>query len=504
VTGISAGSAAYYWKAGTGATFAPKALAHKWNGMFDCGFSTSHVDTLGPLRCYWYAAASHLALWEDFHVVTANKWDSEFGADVRHADVTQLQGAGASASIFKGDLSTLESRVGGTTLLRSTWTDARAPYLDELAAANLPADIDTLKSRVGATFSFTGGDVKATLDSETVVLTNFSAANAALWENMLDGTGGETLYLGRIKLAGSTSTGLLDIDNAGGPGIDTRGTTYGLYAAATGNGHGIAGVGNSTGSGMMLDGGISGGHGLAATSFGGMGSGKGISSSIAFTGDITGSVSGSVGNVTDGVNVNRVAGETVSAVGGLNFQTFVQNAGSTTTKVLDNVGTASGSGGTSNVNVVGIAGTSIPAIDGVNWHTFFNAAGSTSTKDQDDVGTASVGSSVTANVMKVAGRSVSNVAGLNFYTFFNAAGSTSTKDQDDVGTASSTGGTVNVNVERIAGHTVHDTSGINFNTFHYAAGSTSTKDQDDIGTALAGGTTVNYTIDVTNITETEA
>jgi len=36
--------------------------------------------------------------------------------------------------------------LAATALTNATWTDARAGYLDELAAANLPADIDGLKT----------------------------------------------------------------------------------------------------------------------------------------------------------------------------------------------------------------------------------------------------------------------------------------------------------------------------------------------------------------------
>lgn len=93
VAGLSALSPAYYWKNDSGATFLPKTLAHSWNGQYLCGFSTSHVDTLGLLRTQWYDDDLHLMMWEDFDVVPANIWDSKFSTDKLEIDVQQWYGA---------------------------------------------------------------------------------------------------------------------------------------------------------------------------------------------------------------------------------------------------------------------------------------------------------------------------------------------------------------------------------------------------------------------------
>lgn len=52
-------------------------------------------------------------------------------------------------------------------------------------------------------------------------------------ETMLDGTGGQTLTMGQLRINSSSANGAIDIDNSGGPGIDTRGT-IGVYARASG------------------------------------------------------------------------------------------------------------------------------------------------------------------------------------------------------------------------------------------------------------------------------
>lgn len=48
--------------------------------------------------------------------------------------------------------------LAATALTDTTWTDARAGYVDELAAANLPADIDEIKTTVTLTLADTGTD----------------------------------------------------------------------------------------------------------------------------------------------------------------------------------------------------------------------------------------------------------------------------------------------------------------------------------------------------------
>lgn len=68
-----------------------------------------------------------------------------------------------------------------TALTNATWTDARAGYVDELAAANLPADVDTLKTRVGDPSGDTLISLTAKLgDSASSLVELLAALNTAL------------------------------------------------------------------------------------------------------------------------------------------------------------------------------------------------------------------------------------------------------------------------------------------------------------------------------------
>ena len=87
-----------------------------------------------------------------------------------------------------------------TALLNTTWTDARAGYLDELAAANLPSDIDTLLTRITAAVAL------ASVCTETR-LAELDAANIpTTTDNILEDTGTD----GVLLAATATSAQLVD------------------------------------------------------------------------------------------------------------------------------------------------------------------------------------------------------------------------------------------------------------------------------------------------------
>lgn len=70
-----------------------------------------------------------------------------------HADVTGLNGAA-----MRG---TDNAALAATALSTAIWTAARAGYLDELAAANLPSDIDGITDAIGALNDISTADVNA-------------------------------------------------------------------------------------------------------------------------------------------------------------------------------------------------------------------------------------------------------------------------------------------------------------------------------------------------------
>ena len=61
-------------------------------GMMRVTLDTTDTNTLGVLRVAFAKAATYLPVWQDLMVVTANVWDTLFGADLLQADVTQLLG----------------------------------------------------------------------------------------------------------------------------------------------------------------------------------------------------------------------------------------------------------------------------------------------------------------------------------------------------------------------------------------------------------------------------
>jgi hypothetical protein len=168
-----------------GGNIAQKAEAtsctHDELAIYGCPLGTTDTDTLGRLQL-WVHEGGALLVWHEFMVVPANVWDSFFGADYLHINVAEISedataannaeaffdgtgyagtnnviptvsaltghtvqtgdsyarlGAPAGASIA-ADLVTIDNFVDD---LESRLTAARAGYLDELAAANLPTDI---------------------------------------------------------------------------------------------------------------------------------------------------------------------------------------------------------------------------------------------------------------------------------------------------------------------------------------------------------------------------
>lgn len=165
-------------------------------GVYGCVIDVTDTATLGRLQL-WVHEAGALPVWHEYMVVPANVWDSLFGADKLQTDMTQCGGSATPAGaipnaaadgvgglpisdaggldldaklantnevtaarmgaltdwINDGRLDSLLDAIPTTAMrgtdsaaLASAYTAARAVYLDELAAANIPADVDTLKT----------------------------------------------------------------------------------------------------------------------------------------------------------------------------------------------------------------------------------------------------------------------------------------------------------------------------------------------------------------------
>lgn len=106
----------------------------------------------------------------------------------------------------------------------------------------------------------TGGPVAANM---TQISGDGTAADN--FETMLDGTGGQTLTLGQLRINANNANGAVDIDNSAGAGIDVRATggNSAIVSIGSGTGHGASFVGGSTnGAGLRAAGGGGTGHGI--------------------------------------------------------------------------------------------------------------------------------------------------------------------------------------------------------------------------------------------------
>ena len=214
------------------------------------------------------------------------------------------------------------------------------------AAGGLPDDTDA-NGRVRVVDGTGAGEIDTT--SGRVGITGLVDASAAKLDDILDGTGGTGLTLNSLVINGTAAGGVVDIDNAGGPGIDVDGTTFGLdidssagpgiavdgeqgmtiHGAAAIWGFGIEIAGTGTGNGVYVAGGnasdavkfsatANGFHGMHLSGQGtgsGLytqrnvaGSGYGIDASLGginggtltanITGNITGNLVGTVSTLT--------------------------------------------------------------------------------------------------------------------------------------------------------------------------------------------------------------
>ncbi len=131
------------------------ACTHDELGIYGCPIDATDTNTLGRLQL-WVHESGALPVWHEFMVLPANVYDSLFGTDKLEVDLLQIAGTAQSATDLKDfadagyDPATnkiegckVNDDMRGTdnAALASVCTEAR---LAELAAANLPADIDAI------------------------------------------------------------------------------------------------------------------------------------------------------------------------------------------------------------------------------------------------------------------------------------------------------------------------------------------------------------------------
>ena len=205
------------------------------------------------------------------------------------------------------------------------------------------------------------------------------------------------------------------------------------------------------------------------------------------------------------VDVTKIHGsaltETTSGRLAANASTFFDNADSASSKVQDDIGTATVSGGLE-ADLVSIKGTALTETTAgrlaANASTFFDNNDAASTKVQDDVGTASVSGTINANVTQFLGTAITETTSgriaANVSTLFDNGDAASTKTQDDIGAGTVTG-VVQANLTQIKGTAITETTAgrlaQNASVFFDNADAASTKTQDDVG--VAGTVDANVT-----------
>jgi hypothetical protein len=147
------------------------ACTHDELGYYDCNLDATDTGTLGRLQVMVHESGA-LPVWHEYMVLPANVYDSLVaGSDLLQADATQISGDGTAADNaeaffdntgFVASNSTIgttttntdmrgtdSAALAATALTNAIWTDARAGYLDELGAANIPADLDAVLADTG-------------------------------------------------------------------------------------------------------------------------------------------------------------------------------------------------------------------------------------------------------------------------------------------------------------------------------------------------------------------
>src|SRR3989304_6070367 len=130
---------------------------HDEKGNYGVPLDTTDTNTLGTLRVHIHETGA-LAVWQDFMVVTANVWDSLFGADAIQVDLTQIVGVAQSATDLKDfaddGYDPATNKVQGVVLVDPTTTVTGGATA--AALATVQADTDDIQARLPAALTIDG------------------------------------------------------------------------------------------------------------------------------------------------------------------------------------------------------------------------------------------------------------------------------------------------------------------------------------------------------------
>lgn len=87
------------------------AITHQEDGFYKVRLSAVDTGTLGRLRVKVVSAGVHLAVWQDFAVVSQAYWDVKYGSAALPANVTQIDGGGAAATALAANIANLDTAI---------------------------------------------------------------------------------------------------------------------------------------------------------------------------------------------------------------------------------------------------------------------------------------------------------------------------------------------------------------------------------------------------------
>lgn len=128
------------------------AITHDRDGYYRIPIDTTDTNTLGHLLLQFSDAATHLPVLEHFIVVTANVWDSLFGADKLEVDLLQVNGtANVDGASFINFLKRMGAVLLGKTSGRGTASETHRDISDARNA--VVTALDGSNNRTALTFT---------------------------------------------------------------------------------------------------------------------------------------------------------------------------------------------------------------------------------------------------------------------------------------------------------------------------------------------------------------
>ena len=149
--------------------------AYDANGFYNCPLNATDTNTLGTLQLSCNMAGA-LPVYHEFMVVTANVWDTLCAADKLDVNLVADQSAATVGTVSTVTSCTTTVTNTDLTAFAVNYSAARAGYIDELAAANIPTDLTNIANAVDAVDNFVDTEITAIVNA-IAALNNIAAAD---------------------------------------------------------------------------------------------------------------------------------------------------------------------------------------------------------------------------------------------------------------------------------------------------------------------------------------